>query len=160
VKERIKKLRKALGLTQQEFADRIGISRGNIATYETRDGSPGASVIALICRTFNVSENWLRTGEGGMFVQLTTSEEISVFFADILSNKPDSFKQRFVLMLSHLSEREWGLLEKMARELLDNRNTCDALTEGDIEREVAAYRAQLELEARRAEKSSASGATG
>ena len=68
MKERLKKLRKALDLTQQEFADRIGISRGNIATYETRDGSPGSSVINLICREFNVSETWLRTGEGEMFV--------------------------------------------------------------------------------------------
>jgi transcriptional regulator with XRE-family HTH domain len=68
LKERLKKLRKELDLTQQEFADRIGISRGNIATYETRDGSPGSSVINLICREFNVSETWLRTGEGEMFL--------------------------------------------------------------------------------------------
>lgn len=68
MKDRIKKLRKALGLTQQEFADRLGISRGNIATYETREGNPGSSVITLICREFNVSETWLRTGEGKMFV--------------------------------------------------------------------------------------------
>ena len=61
-------MRKELGLTQQEFADRIGINRGNIATYETRDGNPGNSVINLICREFNVSETWLRTGEGEMFV--------------------------------------------------------------------------------------------
>lgn len=66
MKERLKKLRKALDLTQQEFADRIGISRGNIATYETRDGNPGNSVINLICREFNVNETWLRTGEGEM----------------------------------------------------------------------------------------------
>lgn len=68
MKDRIKKLRKTLNLTQQEFADRLGISRGNIATYETRDGSPGNSVVNLICREFNVSEDWLRTGEGEMFV--------------------------------------------------------------------------------------------
>ena len=72
MKERLKKLRKALDLTQQQFADRIGISRGNIATYETRDGSPGNSVINLICREFNVSEAWLRTGEGEMFVESDT----------------------------------------------------------------------------------------
>lgn len=67
MKERLKKLRKALDLTQQEFADRIGISRGNIATYETRNGAPGNSVINLICREFSVNETWLRTGEGEMF---------------------------------------------------------------------------------------------
>lgn len=69
MKERIKTLRKELGLTQQEFADRLGISRGNVATYETRDGNPGGSVIQLICREFHVRESWLRTGEGDMFIQ-------------------------------------------------------------------------------------------
>ena len=65
INQRIKKLRKVLDLTQQAFADRLGISRGNIATYETREGSPGNSVIALICREFGVNEAWLRTGEIG-----------------------------------------------------------------------------------------------
>lgn len=65
--ERIKKLRKALDLTQQEFADRIQISRGALATYEIGRNEPIDAVISLICREFNVSETWLRTGEGEMF---------------------------------------------------------------------------------------------
>lgn len=73
MKDRLKNLRKTLGLTQQEFADRIGVNRGNIATYETRNGNPGTSVIALICREFNVNEDWLRTGEGEMFKQTEES---------------------------------------------------------------------------------------
>ncbi|MCI9364107.1 MAG: helix-turn-helix transcriptional regulator [Oscillospiraceae bacterium] len=73
MKERIKKLRKALDLTQQEFADRLGIKRGNIATYETREGSPGSSVISLMCKEFNVNETWLRTGEGDMFNKTESS---------------------------------------------------------------------------------------
>lgn len=65
--ERIKKLRKTLGLTQQEFADRLGTTRNNIAGYEIDRRSPSSSVISLICREFGVSEEWLRTGEGEMF---------------------------------------------------------------------------------------------
>ena len=67
--ERIKKLRKALGLTQQEFANRIHISRGALATYEVGRNEPLDAVLSLICREFNASENWLRTGEGEMFVE-------------------------------------------------------------------------------------------
>lgn len=67
--ERIKKLRKALDLTQQEFADRIGIKRNTIANYETGRNNPVDSIISLICREFNVDENWLRTGNGNMFRQ-------------------------------------------------------------------------------------------
>lgn len=66
--ERIKKLRKDLGLTQQEFAQRIGSKRTTIAKYETDTNTPSSAVISLICREFNVSETWLRTGEGDMFV--------------------------------------------------------------------------------------------
>lgn len=75
MKERLKKLRKALDLTQQEFADRIGISRGSVATYETRDGNPGNSVINLICREFNVNEQWLRTGAGDMFAPMVAVDD-------------------------------------------------------------------------------------
>ena len=66
--ERLKKLRKALDLTQQEFADRIGAKRNTIATYEIGRNTPLDAVIASICREFNVSETWLRTGEGEMFL--------------------------------------------------------------------------------------------
>ena len=62
--ERIKKVRKALGLTQQEFADKIGSKRNTIATYEMGRTEPSAAVVSLVCTKFNVSETWLRTGNG------------------------------------------------------------------------------------------------
>ena len=67
VNERIKKLRRALELTQQGFSDRIGIKRNTLANYEIGRNEPIDAVITLICRTFNVNETWLRTGEGEMF---------------------------------------------------------------------------------------------
>ena len=66
--ERIKKLRKILDLTQQDFADRLGTTRNNIAGYEIGRRAPSIAVISLICREFNVNETWLRTGSGDMFV--------------------------------------------------------------------------------------------
>lgn len=66
--ERLKKLRKALDLTQQEFGDRIGIKRNTLANYEIGRNEPIDAVINLICREFNVSETWLRTGDGEMFL--------------------------------------------------------------------------------------------
>ena len=64
---RIKKLRKELDLTQQAFADKLGVKRNTVATYETGKSNPSDAAIALICREFNVNEEWLRTGEGDMF---------------------------------------------------------------------------------------------
>ena len=117
MKERLKELRKTLGLTQQEFADRLGISRGNIATYETREGAPGNSVINLICREFSVNEAWLRTGEGEMLVQMTRSQEIAEFVGKVLQGEEDNFKRRFIAMLSRLDEDDWSVLEKMVNEM-------------------------------------------
>lgn len=64
---RIKKLRKMLDLTQQKFGERIGIKGNTVAQYELGRSEPIDAVFSLICREFNVSEEWLRTGEGEMF---------------------------------------------------------------------------------------------
>lgn len=67
MKERIKKLRKALSMTQQQFAARIGVKQNTVATYEIGRNDPNDTVVTLICREFNVREEWLRSGEGDMF---------------------------------------------------------------------------------------------
>lgn len=65
---RIKKLRKSLDLTQKKFAEQIGTSQNSIANYEIDHRSPSAAALNNICKTFNVSEEWLRTGEGEMLL--------------------------------------------------------------------------------------------
>lgn len=68
--ERIKKLRKELKLTQQEFSDKLHIKRNTLANYEIGRNEPIDAVVALICKTYNVNEEWLRSGEGDMFLEL------------------------------------------------------------------------------------------
>ena len=116
MKERLKKLRKALDLTQQEFADRIGISRGNIATYETRDGSPGNSVINLICREFNVNETWLRTGAGEMFVEAPSD----TLDALVQEYHLDRFGRTVVEKMLNLNEKQWEVFHDFAMEVLES----------------------------------------
>ena len=67
--ERVRSLRKKLGMSQQEFADRLGIKRNAIANYEICRSDPVDSVLELICREFNVSRRWLETGAGEIFIQ-------------------------------------------------------------------------------------------
>lgn len=69
--KRIKQLRKALDLTQQEFADRIGVKRNTVATYEGGRNAPVDAVSSLICKEFCVNEEWLRHGTGKMFIEKT-----------------------------------------------------------------------------------------
>lgn len=113
MKDRIKKIRKELDLTQQKFADRIGVKQNTVAQYEMGRNIPIDSVISLICREFNVNEDWLRTGEGEMFIKQTRDEQIASFVGSIQSSEDDSFKKRFISMLSSLGESEWEVLEKM-----------------------------------------------
>ena len=114
MKDRIKQLRKELKLTQQGFADRIGVKQNTVATYEIGRNPPNDTVINLICREFDVNENWLRTGEGEMFRKLTRDERIADFVADVLRDEPDSFRKRFISMLSSLNEDQWEMLEVFA----------------------------------------------
>ncbi len=72
---RLKELRNALNMTQQEFADKLNIKRGTIANYEIGRNEPIDAVISLICKEFNVNENWLRTGEGEMFAEVPAEDE-------------------------------------------------------------------------------------
>ena len=121
MKERLKKLRKTLDLTQQEFADRIGSARDNIAGYETGRRNPSVAVISLICTKFNVNEEWLRTGNDEMFIELTRDEQIEHFVGDALKSEDDSFKKKFISMLAALDESDWEVLQKMVELLQENK---------------------------------------
>jgi transcriptional regulator with XRE-family HTH domain len=116
--ERIKEARRALKKTQQAFADTIGLKRNTIASYEIGNVLPSDRTIADICREFNVNEEWLRTGEGEMFLQRSRDEELAAFFGDVLSGQQD-FKRRLLAALSRLDEREWDMLEDVTDKLLE-----------------------------------------
>ena len=121
MKERIKELRKALKMTQQEFADRLHIKRTNIGNYESGVSSPTDSVIALICREFGVSENWLRYGEGEMFIPMTLDEEIASFIGGIQADIEPTFQKRFISALAKLSPDDWKVIERYIKNMIDER---------------------------------------
>lgn len=114
---RIKEVRLKEGLSQQKFADKLGIARGNIAAYEVNKNSPSDAVISLISREFNVNENWLRTGEGEMKMILTKNQEIADFTDKLFLEVDESFKKRLIIALSKLNEKEWEVIEKISDEL-------------------------------------------
>lgn len=112
MKDRIKKIRKQKDLTQQEFAVRIGTTQNVLANYETGRRNPSSSVINNICKTFNVNESWLRTGEGEMFIERTHDEQIATFIGDMLKDEEDSFKRRLISALCDLDDEGWKVLER------------------------------------------------
>ncbi|MFR3638184.1 MAG: helix-turn-helix domain-containing protein [Faecalimonas sp.] len=116
--ERIRLLRKnELKMTQDDFASKIDISRSNIGNIEIGRIAVTERIIASICREFSVNEEWLRTGNGEMFVPLTRNQLITDFTADLIM-EDNTFKKRLVEALAKLDESEWEVLEKLAESLI------------------------------------------
>ena len=90
MKTRIKELRNALGLTQQEFANKMGTSRGNIAAYEVGKNAPSDAVVSLICREFNVNKDWLQAGIGEMFKEIPEEDETAALLSDLLEDNGET----------------------------------------------------------------------
>ncbi len=117
--ERLKFLRKEeLNKTQQEFADRLNLSRSNLGNIETGRVEITERTIADICREFDVNEPWLRTGEGEIFKKRTRDQEISDFIGNVLSKENDTFKKRLISVLSSLDEDEWEVLEMRLKKIV------------------------------------------
>lgn len=116
--ERIKKVRKELDLTQQAFAAEIGTTANVLTNYETGRRNPSAAALNNICKTFNISETWLRTGDGEMFIQQSKEDELKTAVNSLLSGETSEFKQRLVKVLASLKEEQWVFLEEKLEEIL------------------------------------------
>ena len=114
--ERVKELRKSLGLTQEKFGERVGLKKSAISQIESRVNGVTDQLRLAVFREFNVNEDWLRTGEGEMFVEPNDDEDITRFMGDVLSDQPD-FRRRLISVLSRMTPDEWELLEAKIREL-------------------------------------------
>ena len=113
LKDRFKELRKELNVTQQEFADKLKISRNFVAQIEMGSKVPSDRTIDDVCREFNVNEEWLRTGNGDMFVPGIKDKQISAMLADVMKSGEDSFRHRLVSALARLDDEGWDNLEKL-----------------------------------------------
>lgn len=123
MKDRLKELRKELGLTQEKFAERLRMKRNSIANYEIGRNEPIDAVISLICKEFHVNEEWLRTGEGEMFEQLTEQQKILKYTALLLKDKDSTIAnaiQTLIVTYEQLDDASKATLEKIALQYLNN----------------------------------------
>lgn len=126
MKERLKELRKALGLTQQEMADSIGIKRNTIANYETGRNEPVDAIFSLLCRTYNVNEDWLKYGTGQMFVELSEDEEIARYMGELLRDEKPDFRRRFIAALLKIPREDWVVLERIVKTIAEETKKTDS----------------------------------
>lgn len=118
---RIKEIRKKENLSQQKFADRLGIARGNIAAYEVGKNAPSDAVLSLICREFNVNEEWLRTGQGDMYdIPL---DDTAIAASNILENENVPFYdtiKRIMQIYEKLDSDAQSVINKEIEDLLES----------------------------------------
>lgn len=119
--DRIKAVRKSAGLTQQEFADELGLKRNTIATYETAKLEPSDRTISDICRVFNINEEWLRSGEGEMMRPKDRGEEIADIARAAAVSDPDEAAAYFRSVLSSMSDGEILLLYELVKRLFPRK---------------------------------------
>ena len=159
ITERVKTIRKKLGLTQEEFAKEIGISRANIGNIEYGRVALTDRNITLICKTFNVNENWLRNGIEPIFNE-NEIDLISEMVKKYSLSKTDKLiLENFVKMTSE--ERKTIInsfmkfsqliinLNDMQNNISENIDIADSNTinhNDKIEKELEAYRLKLEAE--------------
>lgn len=121
VASRTKELRDSLGLTQQKFADRLGITRGAVANWDLDRSDPSDAVISLICREFNVREAWLRDGEGDMLEQRTRREDIALYLGKVSSGKASELEELILDLMAETTADEWLALAARLRRITERR---------------------------------------
>lgn len=126
---RIKEIREGQKMTQQEFADKLKISKSNLASYETGRRNPSSAVITLICNQFGYNELWLRTGEGEPKEKILDIDSTRVAVEILMKNSKKNFP-KIVLALAEM----YAEMDEIDRAVMD-RNV-DILLEKLKEKET------------------------
>lgn len=147
---RLKDIRKALRLTQKEFAARLGITDSGISRLEKGQNQLTDQLIRAICREYKVNYEYLKNGIGEMFVEVpqTVVDELCEQY-DL-----DDFDRIMLQEYLKMDEASRNVLKTYIRSIMKRVESDD--TQAKIDAEVEAYREELELEARQADESSAS----
>ena len=121
MKERIKQVRSFLKMNQTEFGERVGVKQTTVAGYESGIRIPSDAVVLSICREFNISESWLRTGEGEMLDQSNPDTELAKIFGQIAGSDDDLIKA-IIKSYWMLDDKDKAAVHKLVDRFLDEMN--------------------------------------
>ena len=117
--ERIKQIRTSLNLTQEEFAIKLGMGSSSIAAFES--GRPIKNrIIKEICKIFKINEDWLRTGEGEMYLHLTDSKQFNEVLAEWLVDS-DPLTKETLMLLASLNDEDFKVVSRILKGLVENK---------------------------------------
>lgn len=152
--ERIKELRKVLNLTMEKFGERVGVTRSAMSNIENGNRNLTEQMLRSICREFSVNEEWLRTGEGEMFV-ISRNDYIEMVSRSYGLDKID---EAIINTYMALDPQKRAIIKEYILTVAKNYSENDpASVQAKIDAEVEAYRKELESAAKGAAKSSAFG---
>lgn len=120
--ERVKEIRKALGLTLDQFGEKIGVKKSALSKIENGLNSLSETLSISICREFNVSPEYLSGDSDQMFTEMTKEDEIAAFLGDVLRDKEETFRKRFISALARLNEEDWRIMERILDKLTNEKD--------------------------------------
>lgn len=134
--ERIKLLRKELGLTQNEFGEKIGLKKSAVSQIENGNTSSNPRIVQLICSAFNVSEKWLTEGKGDMYT--SNEEAILEKLADMydLSESQLVFAKQWLQLPAATKDSVVDYIVSVASALQEKKTTKNDVSESDTSKKV------------------------
>ena len=114
--ERVREIRKSLGLTLEKFGEKLGVGKTAISKIEHEQCSLTDANIKLICREFGVNYIWLTTGEGEMFVD--SDDDFIEKIDRIMAGEDDARKNIFKFMLS-LNDDDIAALGRILDQMIE-----------------------------------------
>lgn len=114
--ERFSKVRKVLNMTQEKFGNELGLNKSSISNIEKNVRSVTDKHIKLLCSIFEVNEEWIRTGEGEMFISYDEDEELMFLTAQAAKTENKALR-RAILELRKLSNDELIFISELIKKL-------------------------------------------
>lgn len=114
--ERVKEIRKTLGLTLEKFGERIGVTRGSMSNIENGNRNLTEQMTKSICREFSVDYMWLTTGEGEIFID--TDDDFIERIDRIMAGEDEARKNLFKFMLE-LSDDDIAALDRLMKKAIE-----------------------------------------
>lgn len=119
--ERIKCLRKELGLTQSEFGQKIDVKQSYMALLEKGSKPVTPKIVKSICLEYGVNQEWLETGMGEMFKSDPESDDIIELYDQIKDKIPRRMLKQvkqFLEKANTFTEEDWAALSRLADKIL------------------------------------------
>ena len=124
MRERIRQARKALNMTQKEFGKKLGLTQTTLSMIEIGESVIVEKNVKLICATFNISEHWLRTGNGPMFAASPYENEFGEIFCKLTADTQEC--------LLAIARELLAVQQKLLNES-EGDNTSDTIHRADID---------------------------